>query len=145
MHNPKTKMLTPLDHHLLRLLTANARASVTELAAATGASRNTVRHRIARMEEDGTIQRYTIDAAPDAAPVVQAIVTIALQGSLSRQVIRALKALPELESLHSTNGAWDVIARIGATDLAAIDAVLRRIREIPGVTNSETSLLLAPV
>ncbi|KNG95691.1 AsnC family transcriptional regulator [Pseudaestuariivita atlantica] len=138
-------MLTPLDTALIAQLRRDARASVTELAARTGASRNTVRHRLARLEENGTILRYTIETAPETAPGVRAIMTIELQGSLSRSVIRALRALPEIETLHSTNGAWDLVAQLAATDLAGIDAVLRRIREIPGVTNSETSLLLAPV
>lgn len=144
LHSRLTIMLTPLDRHLLTLLRANARASLTELAAATGASRNTVRARMAQLESAGTIQRYTVETSTEDSGVA-AIMTIALQGSLSRSVIRALRAIPEIAALHSTNGAWDVVARLEAPDLAGIDQVLRRIREIPGVTNSETSLLLAPV
>ncbi len=138
-------MLSKLDRHLMTLLTSNARASLTELAAATGSSRNTVRARLTHLEDSGAIQRYTIDAGREADAGVAAIMTIELQGSLSRSVIRALRAIPEIASLHSTNGAWDVVARLEAQDLAGIDLVLRRIRQIPGVTNSETSLLLAPV
>ena len=38
-----------------------------------------------------------------------------------------------------------VVAEIEAAGLADIDGVLRKIREIPGVLNSETSLLLSRV
>ena len=37
----------------------------------------------------------------------------------------------------------DLVVELGTSDLIAFDQVLRRIRLIPGVTNSETSLLLA--
>ncbi|MGR3502813.1 Lrp/AsnC family transcriptional regulator [Pseudaestuariivita sp.] len=137
-------MLSDIDRHLLTLLKRDARLSLTELAAETGASRNTVRQRLTRLQETGTIQRFTIDTAVTEEQV-RAIVTIALNGALSRSVIRALKAIGDIEELHSTNGAWDLVAQIASPDLATIDAVLRRIREIPGVTNSETSLLLARV
>jgi DNA-binding Lrp family transcriptional regulator len=61
---------------------------------------------------------------------------------MSRQVIRALGRMPEVVSLHSTNGAWDLVARIETDTLPAFDRVLRQVREVPGVTNSQTCLLL---
>ena len=48
-------------------------------------------------------------------------------------------------SLHSTNGTWDLVAQIETVNLPEFDRVLREIREIKGVLNSETSLLLNAV
>ncbi|TIV90018.1 MAG: Lrp/AsnC family transcriptional regulator, partial [Mesorhizobium sp.] len=44
---------------------------------------------------------------------------------------------------HTTNGRWDLVVELGTASLTDFDAVLRRIRLIPGITGSETSLLLA--
>ena len=53
-----------------------------------------------------------------------------------------LRAMPEIVSLHTTNGTWDLIARVETTSLPEFDRVLREVREIRGVLNSETCLLL---
>lgn len=137
--------LTGLDRRLLAALAENSRASITELAGKTRASRNTVKMRLDRLIETRVIRRFTIETDASALTGVRAIAMIELQGSMSRAVIQALRALPQVQTLHSTNGNWDLVAEIFAPDLPAIDAVLRRIREIPGVLNSETNLLLSPV
>jgi DNA-binding Lrp family transcriptional regulator len=54
-----------------------------------------------------------------------------------------LRAMPEVTAVHSTNGTWDLIAEIGTDTLERFDAVLSAIRQIDGITRSETSLLLS--
>ncbi|WP_200832633.1 Lrp/AsnC family transcriptional regulator [Candidatus Halocynthiibacter alkanivorans] len=134
--------ITETDHRLLAALKRNARASVTELAQATGVARATVKSRLDRLVESGTIRRFTIETDLEDREMVRAITTIELQGSMSRSVVRSLRAIPHVHALHSTNGAWDLVAEIRASDLRSFDQVLRKIRDIPGVLNSETSLLL---
>jgi len=43
---------------------------------------------------------------------------------------------------HSTDGAGDLVAHIEVQSLQEFDRVLREIREIEGVLNSETNLML---
>jgi DNA-binding Lrp family transcriptional regulator len=136
--------LDDTDRRLLGTLRQEARASVTTLAGRLGLARTTVQARMDRLISGGVIRRFTIDTAPIGGEPVRAVMTIAVQGPMSRAVVRALRAMPELRALHSTNGAWDMVAEIETETLARFDAVLRAVREIPGVTNSEASLLLAP-
>ena len=56
-----------------------------------------------------------------------------------------LNGLPELRTLHTTNGKWDLVAEVRTTSLEAFDRVLREVRLVEGVANSETSLLLSSV
>ncbi|CFN82675.1 regulatory protein [Bordetella pertussis] len=44
--------------------------------------------------------------------------------------------------MHSTNGRWDLVVELRAADLPAFDRVLRDLRSIDGVANSESNLLL---
>ncbi|MEH6359217.1 MAG: Lrp/AsnC family transcriptional regulator [Amylibacter sp.] len=134
--------ITQTDRRLLAALRINARASLTELATATQVSRATVKARLNRMIDGGVIRRFTIETDLDDRDGVRAITCVELQGSMSRAVIRALRKIPEVTSLHSTNGKWDLVAEIRTDSLQAIDRTLRQIREISGVLNSETSLLL---
>jgi DNA-binding Lrp family transcriptional regulator len=66
-----------------------------------------------------------------------------IEGHVADKVVRALGELPEVSAIHTTNGRWDLIVELGTTTLADLDALLRRVRLIPGVANSETSLMLA--
>jgi DNA-binding Lrp family transcriptional regulator len=141
----KMATLSPTDRALMAALRANARASVTELAQIAGVSRTTAKARLEALVEDGRIRRFTIETDVDAEGEVRAITLIELQGSMTRKVTRALMKIPEIAKAYSTNGAWDLVVEIRAESLPQFDQVLRDIRDIPGVLNSQTSILLAPV
>jgi len=134
--------ISQTDRKLMAVLSSNARASLTELSSILNVSRATVKTRLDRLVEGRVIRRFMIETDLDDRDGVRAITSVELQGSVARSVIRALRAIPEVTSLYSTNGAWDLVADIRAENLQAFDHVLRKIREIPGVLNSETSLLL---
>lgn len=133
-----------LDQKIVTSLRGNGRRSISDLALEVGASRATVRARIERMEQDGTILGYTVmlraDALEDAA---RGVMMIEIAGHVTDRVIRTLGGFPEISQIHTTNGRWDLLVELSAASLTEFDAVLRKIRLVPGITNSETSLLLS--
>lgn len=135
-----------LDRRLIGLLREDGRAPVSKLASVLGVSRATVQARLDRMLDSGAILGFTIRAREDAGPQgVRAIMMIAVAGPDTARVIRALRGIAALHQLHSTNGNWDLVAHLSAESLADFDRVLREVRSIPGITNSETSILLSAV
>ncbi len=133
-----------IDTKLTALLRHNGRQSVSALAAALGLSRATVRARIERLEQSGTILGYTVILKSDAIEQpVRGIVMIAVEGVAADRVVRSLAGLAEIAAIHTTNGRWDLVVELGTESLAELDAALRRIRLIQGVRDSETNLLLA--
>lgn len=135
-----------LDRRLLAALRGDGRASVTKLAEGLKTSRATVESRIRRLIARGVILGFTVrlpEGTQDDA--VRAIMSIEVVGKSTSAVIQRLKGIPEILTLHTTNGAWDLIAEIRAKDLQAFDKVLRDVRSVEGVLNSETSLLLTTV
>lgn len=132
-----------LDHRLLALLRGDARASVASLAKKLGVARGTVQNRMARLEADGTIAGYTVRLKPDVQEQqIRALMTIAVEGNQVDAVVQALRGEPDVASLHSTNGRWDLVAELHTDSLASFDRMLARISRMPGVSSSETSLLL---
>jgi len=132
------------DHQLLSLLRTNARLSVASLAKTLHVARGTVQNRLARMEADGTIVGYTVKLKPQAEDQkVRALMTVAVEGNRTDEVLRALRGDPAVSALHTTNGRWDIVAELRADSLEAVDRVLGRIRLIDGISNTETSLLLS--
>ncbi|MBB5832398.1 Lrp/AsnC family transcriptional regulator [Brachybacterium aquaticum] len=138
--------LDDLDRRLLSELRTDGRAPISALAGRLGVSRATVASRIERLTADGVIVGFTVRVRDTADPAtVRATSFIEVEGRSTDRVIAQLRGLPEIQSLHTTNGGWDLVAEIACEDLAAFDDVLRRIRAIEGVVNSETSLLLSSV
>ncbi|MBB4010622.1 Lrp/AsnC family transcriptional regulator [Allorhizobium taibaishanense] len=133
-----------LDEKLITLLRHNGRRSISDLALEARASRATVRARLERLERDGTILGYTVILRADTVDLgVRGIMMIEIEGHVTDKVIRALSGFPEISAIHSTNGRWDLIVELGAATLTDFDGVLRRVRLVPGITNSETSLILS--
>ena len=133
-----------IDGKLIAALRRDGRASISELAAILEVSRATVRSRIERLERDGEILGYTVVLRGDALEMpVRGIMLIAIEGRGTERVIRQLSGIGEVGAIHTTNGKWDLIAELAADTLTHFDDVLRRIRLIEGIEQSETNLLLA--
>ncbi|TFV52667.1 Lrp/AsnC family transcriptional regulator [Blastococcus sp. TF02A-35] len=138
--------LTDLDRRLLSALREDGRTPVAELARRLGVTRATVTSRIDRLVAEGVIIGFTVRVRDEAETGgVRAVSLIEVEGRTTDQVIDRLRGFPEIEALHSTNGAWDLVAETRTSDLAEFDRLLGRIRSVPGVLNSETSLLLTSV
>ncbi|AWM87903.1 Lrp/AsnC family transcriptional regulator [Microvirga sp. 17 mud 1-3] len=136
--------MNELDQRLITLLRHNGRRSVSDLALELGVSRATVRARMERLERSGDIVGYTVILRADAVSLpVRGIMLIEVEGRAADRVVDALGGFPEVGAIHTTNGKWDLVVELGAANLTDFDAVLRRIRLIPGVIASETNLLLA--
>ena len=138
--------LDDLDRRLITLLRDNARLPTSSLAQHLGCSRATVQNRIYRLVQAGVLIGFTIRLRGDVADAaVRAITSIEVRSSDTRTVIAALKRMPDVGRVHSTNGRWDLVAEINAADLAQLDRVLTDIRTLRAVANSETSILLSEV
>lgn len=132
------------DRQLLSLLRDNARLSVAALAKTLRVARGTVQNRLVRMEKDGTIVGYTVKLKPQAEDQrIRALMTVAVEGNRTDEVLKALRGDPAVCALHTTNGRWDIVAELRTDSLEAVDRVLSRIRLIDGISNTETSLLLS--
>ena len=141
MHN-----FDSLDRELISILRKDGRAPLSKLAEILKVSRGTVQNRLDRLLNSGALLGFTIRVRDDAEPdVVKAMMTIEVVGKSTSQVIRKLRGMPELYKLHTTNGKWDLVAEVQVSSLGEFDRVLREVRTIDGILNSETSILLSSV
>lgn len=133
-----------LDRRLLALLREDGRASTAALAERLKVSRGTVQNRIDRLQRSGLLVGFTIKLRNELENIgVRAITMIELRGGASDAVIAALRQIPEVVQVHTTNGRWDLVAEIHTETLSEFDRVLRELRAFKGVANSESNLLLA--
>ncbi|WP_299451803.1 Lrp/AsnC family transcriptional regulator [uncultured Pigmentiphaga sp.] len=133
-----------IDHRLIALLRDNARTPASLLVRKLGVSRGTVQNRITRLEKEGVIVGYTLRLRPGVEPKgIRAWMSIAVGGNTARRVLEALRGEPAIQALHTTNGRWDILAELRAQNIEDFDRALERIRLIPGITSTETSILLS--
>jgi DNA-binding Lrp family transcriptional regulator len=135
-----------IDKDLVSILRTDGRASISKLAKLLHISRGTVQNRLDRLIDSGAILGFTIRAHNELeTDVVKAMMLIEVAGKSTTQVINKLRGIPQIEKVHTTNGAWDLVAEIRTSNLQQFDYVLRDVRTIEGVLNSETSILLSTV
>jgi DNA-binding Lrp family transcriptional regulator len=135
-----------LDRRILAHLRVDGRASLSKIAAALGVARGTIQNRLDRLLETGTLLGFTARVRDDHDDLsVHAVMLIEVTGKSTTQVIQKLRGIMEVRTLHTTNGKWDLVADVRSASLSDFDRVLREVRMIDGVANSETSLLLSTV
>lgn len=135
-----------LDRELIGLLRNDGRAPLSKLAEILQVSRGTVQNRLDRLLDSGALLGFTVRVREDYEPdAIRAIMMIEVVGKSTTEVIRRLRGMPELQTLHTTNGSWDLVAEVQTASLGDFDRILREVRTIDGVLNSETSLLLSSV
>lgn len=96
------------------------------------------------MESTGVITGYTVRFRPNAEKnIIRAWMNIMVEGTRAQAVIRELRLESAVERLHTTNGKWDILVELQSDSLENFDKALERIRNISGIYNSETSILLS--
>lgn len=136
--------LDPTDRALLHLLRDNARRSTAELARELGLSRTTVQSRIERLQRTQVIRGYTVklDAAAEAR-LVRAHVMITVGPKQTGAIEAALRKIPEVRSLHSVSGAFDLLAVVAAPSIGELDALIDRIGALDGVARTTSAIVLS--
>lgn len=132
------------DQKLISALRKDGRAGISMLASDLGLSRTTIRSHLEGLISSGQIVGFTAVLKSDTAHApVRGLMMIAIAGRGTERVIRQLSAMLAVDTLHTTNGKWDLIAELSADSLEQLDGILRQIRLLDGVATSETNLLLA--
>ncbi|MDG1996858.1 MAG: Lrp/AsnC family transcriptional regulator [Emcibacteraceae bacterium] len=135
-----------LDRELISLLRNDGRAPLSKLAEILNVSRGTVQNRLDRLINSGTIHGFTVRVRNDYDQgTIRSLMMVEVVGKSTSQVIKRLRGMPELHALHTTNGSWDLVAEIQTSNLNEFDRVLRDVRMIDGILNSETSILLSSI
>ena len=138
--------LDNIDRQLIGILRTDARTSVSELAKKINVSRATIQNRLTKLEKRNIITGYTILVSSEIdnnMSLVRAHMNIEIKGSSTKNVKFALMSEPSVCTIHTTNGRWDMIVEIQTHSLEEFDRILCRIRDIPEIAASETSILLS--
>ena len=135
---------TDTEFLIIQILKKNARLPINSIAEQLGVSRLTVQRKIKKMEESGQILGYTVRLEKEKFKhKVKGWMTINASANKEEKAIKKMMQIPEVTSLYTTNGKWDLAAEITANSLEDFDRAVSKLRAIEGIETTETNLLLS--
>lgn len=106
-----------LDEVILRLLQANGKMSIEEIAERVGRSPSTVRDRVRRMEEERVILGYSTIVDEDRLNIeAEALVLADIEPEAEGRAMGALMALEAVSEVMKVTGEPRIMFRIRASD-----------------------------
>lgn len=135
--------LDSVDRAILAVLSADSRASMTELAEAAHISRAAAHVRFKRMVESGVIAGFTVRLDPVLAGFhASAYVTLSVEQERWLEAREQLMGIPEIEHIALVGGEFDVMLLVRARDNRDLRrVVLERIQAIPAVRATRTLVI----
>ncbi|MDQ0474261.1 Lrp/AsnC family transcriptional regulator [Labrys wisconsinensis] len=136
--------LDAVDARLLDILARDARTSLAQLARAVGLSPPSVSERIARLEEAGVIEGYTLAIDPKALglPIAAWLRIRPVPGQLHK-VAEILQGLPEVVECDRVTGEDCFIARVHLGSVDELEGVIDQI--IPYAMTNTAIIQSSPV
>ncbi|MFV0413767.1 MAG: Lrp/AsnC family transcriptional regulator [Oscillospiraceae bacterium] len=129
-----------LDKKILALLTANARATVKEIAGKVSLTSPAVSERIRRMEKSGVIEGYTVKINPLLTRnSIHALVSISVAPK-DRQVFNELlQQTSAVQRCFQVTGTYSHMVEIRCPDIEALERLLSKLQKL-GQTNTQIIL-----
>ena len=134
-----------VDHRIVALLRENARRSFQDIGKRVSLSAPAVKRRLDRLEREGVIRGYSANVDPAALGWhAHAFVELFCEGRMSGAEVRdAVAAHPEVEGAYTIAGQPSAILHLRAADTQHLEETLERIRETPGVSRTQTQVVLS--
>ena len=127
---------------IIEQLQLDGRRSYAEIGKAVGLSEAAVRQRVQKLTDAGVMQIVAVTDPLRLGFRRQAMLGIRVHGD-TRVVADRLAEIPEVDYVVLSAGSFDILAEIVCEDdEALIDLLNRQIREIEGVSSTETFLYL---
>ena len=136
-----------IDRKILRVLQADARASLQAIGQAVGLSASPCWERIRKLELAGVIEGYTVRLNAQALGLSDTVMVQVTLDSHSDNTLEkfgeVLAAIPEVVEAHLVSGDYDYLLRIAVKDTRDYERLLReRLYKIKGIRHSKSSFVL---
>ena len=134
-----------MDRRIVALLRENARRSFQDIGARVALSAPAVKRRVDRLEADGVIRAYAAVVEPAAMGwPTHAVVALYCEGRMAAAEVRdAVEHHPEVEAAYTVAGEASAVVHVRARDTAHLEETLERLRDRPGITRTQTQVVLS--
>jgi Lrp/AsnC family transcriptional regulator, leucine-responsive regulatory protein len=137
-----------LDHQILQLLQANGRATQLEISREVGLSQPAVAERIHKLEDRGVITGYAarVDALQLGKDVTAFIGVSIEHPKYFADFGQRMLSLEDVLECHRVAGEDSYLLKVKTRNTRSLDSLLvETLRTIPGVTRTQTTIVLSSV
>jgi len=134
-----------VDHRIIALLVADARASYADIGAKVSLSAPAVKRRVDRLRSAGVIKGFTAVIEPAAVGwTTEAFVELFCTGRTTpAQITVATRRHPEVVGAYTVSGQADALVHLRAADIGHLEQALERLRAEPFVTSTRSMVVLS--
>ena len=136
-----------VDKKILKMLSENARATLSELAGEIALSLPAISERLKKLEASGVIRQYTTILDPAKLNKhLMALMFLRFDNPKHGDHFAELsKAEPEIKECYYITGDFDYSLKILTENTQTLEKLLTRIKNAPGVVKTQTIVVLSTV
>jgi DNA-binding Lrp family transcriptional regulator len=143
--NDRMVAMDQIDHAIIEVLLSDGRATYARVGSTVGLSVAATKRRIDRLLRDNVIRGFTAVVDPQVLGwALEAQVQLFTNGTVSFPTMRRdLERLPEVIEASTVSGSADAVLRVVAADVVQLERVISRLRGLPYVQQTDTTMLLS--
>ncbi len=131
-----------IDLKILEELHQDSRISFNEISQKIGKTEATVRRRVKKLIDDGTIKKFTIEYSIDSKPKTRATVKIEPDFKEIKRILKELKEIDEITDIWRLSGDCGLFMRVEIPSIEGFNPLIEeKISQIKGIKIMETCFI----
>ena len=132
------------DEKIIEFLRNDSRESFVDIGKKLKLSESAVRRRVKNLVDSGTIKKFTVEIGE--GNTTSAFVLISVESSIdTSKVSSKISKLPGVKTVYEITGQYDITVIITAQNINEINACIDALRNVPGVTDTNSVIILRTV
>jgi len=132
-----------MDREIVLWLQEDGRMPYTRIAAELGVSEGTIRQRVKRMVDEGTLQIVAVVEPHYLGWGAVSLIGVTVQAGRVDGVAQEITALPEVNYLFMASGEFDLFVEAYCRDQEHfVEFLSQKLQQIPGVTHTKTFMIM---
>ena len=134
------------DIEILKMLRVDSRTPMGIIGDKLDISKATVSRRVASMEEDKTIKKYSLEIDLTSMGVMKSLVAMQIVGSPATVIIEQLRGYEEIGHIYKTFGDHNLVCEVYTHNVDELyEMIQTKMLKMPSVRNVEVDILLEGV
>jgi Lrp/AsnC family transcriptional regulator for asnA, asnC and gidA len=138
----KMKTVDPIDLKILEELKKDGRKSFNEISEIIEKTEATVRRRVSKMQDEGTIKRFTVEYELDTKPKTSATIKVEPDFKEIKRILVELKKIDEITAIWRLSGDCGLFMKVDIESIEDFNPLIEdKISQIAGIKIVETCFI----
>ncbi len=136
------RTVDPIDLKILEELKKDGRKSFNEISEIIEKTEATVRRRVSKMQEEGTIKRFTVEYELDTKPKTSATIKVEPDFKEIKRILVELKKIDEITAIWRLSGDCGLFMKVDIESIEQFNPLIEdKISQIAGIKIVETCFI----